>query len=123
MWSRSIIPVLTLSLLALPACAATAEVEAEAAPQSQSTSSTATMPRASLTQQERFNIWKSEFVREAITKGYDKDMVERLILPAKIEKRALARDKKQPEFSKPIWSYVDGAASATRLTFRTTHSL
>jgi len=42
-------------------------------------------------------------------------MVERLILPAKIEERALARDKKQPEFSKPIWSYVDGAASATRL--------
>jgi len=42
-------------------------------------------------------------------------MVERLILPAKIEERALERDKTQPEFSKPIWSYVDGAASATRL--------
>jgi len=48
-------------------------------------------------------------------KGYDKAMVERLILPAKIEERALERDKTQPEFSKPVWSYVDNAANASRL--------
>ena len=108
MWSRSLIPFLSLSLAALPACAATPNGQTVAAPQSSSTST-------GLTQQERFNLWKSEFISAAVTKGYDRAMVERLILPAKIEERALARDKAQPEFSKPIWSYVDGAASATRL--------
>jgi len=42
-------------------------------------------------------------------------MVTNLIRPAKINERALDRDKKQPEFSKPIWSYVDNTASAARL--------
>ena len=42
-------------------------------------------------------------------------MVSRLILPAEINERAIDRNKKQPEFSKAIWSYVDGAASADRL--------
>jgi len=117
MWSRSLIPVLTLSVLALSACAATPEAAAQ--PQSRTSPSTVgiTPPpaRAALTQQERFNIWKSEFITRAVSLGYDKAMVERLILPAKIETRALERDKKQPEFSKPVWSYVDGAASAARL--------
>lgn len=118
MWLRSFIPVLSLSLLALPACAATPEAEAAASPQEQSANPVATSPqniRAALTQQERFNIWKSDFVTQAVMKGYDKAMVERLILPAKIEERALERDKTQPEFSKPIWSYVDNAANASRL--------
>ena len=117
MWSRSLMPVLSLSLLTLSACAATPEAEA-AASQSSSANPIAALPqsaRAGLTQQERFNLWKSEFISEATERGYDKAMVERLILPAKIEERALERDKTQPEFSKPIWSYVDGAASASRL--------
>ena len=118
MWSRFFIPVLTLSVLAMPACAATPEAKAESSPQLRGASTAASSlqnTRSGLTQQERFNIWKSDFVTQAVTKGYDRAMVERLILPAKIEERALERDKTQPEFSKPIWSYVDGAASATRL--------
>lgn len=114
MWSRSLAPLLTLSLLALPACAATPEAKASASEPSQSAPAPS-YARAALTQQERFNIWKSEFIARAAMKGYDKAMVERLILPAKIEERALERDKTQPEFSKPIWSYVDNAANASRL--------
>ena len=117
MWSRSLIPLISLSLFALPACAATPEAKAAASPQSQTRAVAAPAQnlRTALSQQERFNIWKSEFIAQAVQKGYDRAMVEQLILPAKIEERALARDKTQPEFSKPIWSYVDGAASASRL--------
>jgi membrane-bound lytic murein transglycosylase B len=117
MTTRFLIPALSLSLLALPACAATPEAKA-ASPQGASASPVSTPPRnarANLTQIERFNIWKSEFIARAAMKGYDRVMVERLILPAKIEERALERDKTQPEFSKPIWSYVDNAANASRL--------
>jgi len=51
----------------------------------------------------------------AAEKGYDRDLLARVITPAKINKLALDRDRAQPEFTKPVWSYVDGAASADRL--------
>lgn len=68
-----------------------------------------------LTQQQRFEAWKRDFTRRAIAKGYDASMVRDLIQPTVINERALDRDSKQPEFTKPVWSYVDNAASADRL--------
>lgn len=64
---------------------------------------------------EKFRLWKTDFINRAADKGYDRNMVSSLILPAKINERAIDSNKKQPEFSKPIWSYVDGAASTDRL--------
>jgi len=68
-----------------------------------------------LTREQKFTAWKQDFKARAIAKGYDAALVSSLIDPAKINDRALDRDTKQPEFTKPIWSYVDGAASADRL--------
>ncbi len=68
-----------------------------------------------LTQEQRFTAWKTDFIHRAAAKGYDKARVARVINPAKINTLALDRDRKQPEFSKPVWSYVDSAASADRL--------
>ena len=90
----------------------------ESEPQLSSASPTASPPRnarAELPVEERFALWKSEFIARAERMGYDRAMVERLILPAKIEERALERDKDQPEFSRPVWAYVDNAANASRL--------
>ena len=90
----------------------------ESEPQLRSASPTASPPRnarAELPVEERFALWKSEFIARAERMGYDRAMVERLILPAKIEERALERDKDQPEFSRPVWAYVDNAANASRL--------
>lgn len=118
MWSRSLLPILVSAFLALPACANTAETPSAAEPQSQAAGPVGTPPRnarAELPQAERFALWKSEFIARSVRMGYDKTMVENLILPAKIEERALDRDKDQPEFSKPVWSYVDNAANASRL--------
>lgn len=118
MWSRSLLPVFASTLLALPACASTAEAPSAAEPQSRAASPVAAAPRytrAELPQAERFALWKSEFIARAERMGYNRKMVENLILPAKIEERALDRDKNQPEFSKPVWSYVDNAANASRL--------
>ncbi len=68
-----------------------------------------------LSQTERFDLWKQDFINRAIAKGYNANMVQALITPATINDKALDRDRSQPEFTKPIWSYVDGAASADRL--------
>jgi len=73
------------------------------------------IPAKKLTQQERFDNWKTDFTARAIAKGYDAALVSALITPVEINAKALDRDRKQPEFTKPVWSYVDNAASADRL--------
>lgn len=72
--------------------------------------SSSTMSKA-----QRFSTWKSDFVNRAIEKGYDAKLVHNLVGSAVINEKALDRDTSQPEFTKPIWSYVDNAANATRL--------
>ena len=107
MWLRYLSPVLALSLVALPACAAT--------PDAQTVPAVNTVPAPQASQAERFAAWKADFITRAVAKGYDRNMVAALINPAKIEERALDRDRDQPEFSRPVWAYVDNAANATRL--------
>jgi membrane-bound lytic murein transglycosylase B len=67
------------------------------------------------TQQQRFADWQQDFTRRALAKGYDADMLARTVGQAKIDPKALDKDVKQPEFTKPIWSYVDGVNSTKRI--------
>ncbi len=132
MWNRIIISLATLSYAALPACASTVQdpissvkspeqiapaqtvqTSIQAAPQAPIKIAQAST--APFTSAEKFRLWKTDFINRAANKGYDRAMVSNLISPAKINERAIDSNKKQPEFSKPIWSYVDGAASADRL--------
>jgi len=122
MWPRFIIPLLTFSYVALPACASTAQAPERKTSQQKivqnapvQTIPAVTTNTSNLSQADRFTLWKTNFINRAVDKGYDRNMVSRLILPAKLNKRAIDSNKKQPEFTKPIWSYVDGAASADRL--------
>lgn len=85
------------------------------APQAQAQTQNTSVEAQTLTQNQRFDAWKSDFTRRAIAKGYDRAIVNALIQPVTINERALDRDSKQPEFTKPVWSYVDNAASADRL--------
>ena len=68
-----------------------------------------------LSQAEAFSAWKKEFTAQAIAKNYAPALVNAVIGPAQINPKAIVRDKSQPEFSKPIWRYVDGAASPARI--------
>jgi len=110
MWKRphfkALIFFAMISALALPACALTPQ---EVVPRPK--------PNLSLekAQKRKFDDWKRDFTKRAISKGYNRAEVTRLIALAKINPLALERDKKQPEFVKPIWSYVEGAASQTRI--------
>lgn len=67
------------------------------------------------TQAQKFSAWKVDFITRANDKGYDAARTARLINAATINSLALDRDSAQPEFTKPVWSYIDGAASADRL--------
>jgi len=111
MWSRSLISIAMLAFLALPACASTTEEEKQTAETIPAIIETA----PALSQAQRFAAWKTDFISRAAAKGYDRAMTTSLIMPAELRESALKSDSKQPEFTKPAWSYVDSAASAARL--------
>jgi len=111
------------SALLLTACAGAPLAEAEpATPEPQTvkasieTPATAPAPTEALTQTQRFELWKGRFINAAIAKNYAPELVRSVITPAKINPLALERDANQPEFTKPVWSYVDGAASDSRIS-------
>ncbi|MEE9271964.1 MAG: lytic murein transglycosylase [Robiginitomaculum sp.] len=89
--------------------AKTMRKSAEHAPEIKSASKTVS------TQTERFENWKQRFIKQAISKGYAEDLVRNTIAPAIIDPKALDRNEKQAEFSRPIWSYVDGVKSTARI--------
>jgi len=89
--------------------------EAAEQPQVQPTPAISPAATSTMTQAEKFAAWKQNFISRAVAKGYDANLVSQLIMPAEINELALDRDRAQPEFTKPVWSYVDGAASADRL--------
>ncbi|NNE57234.1 MAG: lytic murein transglycosylase, partial [Hellea sp.] len=104
------------------ACASQTEAQTETAQTLPASTTTVTIETPNpapvtveMTQAEKFAAWKADFTNRAIAKGYGANLVRGLIEPTKINEKALDRDASQPEFSKPIWSYVEGAASADRL--------
>jgi membrane-bound lytic murein transglycosylase B len=114
------------ALAAAPACASTTPTPALASAASQITANVITaavipVPRlkpayvSAAEKQKKFDAWKADFTERAIAKGYPAQLVRSVIAPTKINELALERDKTQPEFTSPIWSYVDKTTSAARL--------
>lgn len=110
--------ILLSSTLFLASCANAPLAEAEPFPEPEAAAEqpAAQVPTENLTQEERFEAWKINFIDRAIAKNYAPDLVRSVVLPAKINPLALERDANQPEFTKPVWSYVDGAASEARIS-------
>lgn len=98
--------------LFLSSCATAPVAEAVPIPDPEAS---ADMPTQVLTQEQRFAVWKMNFINRAIAKNYSPDLVRSVISPAVINPLALERDANQPEFTKPVWSYVDNAASEARI--------
>jgi len=116
MWNHLVKPLALIALIAMPACASSPRAIAAAA-----ITPPVPVPRVKPvvvsveSKQKAFEAWKTDFTQRAIAKGYPADLVRSVIAPTKINELALERDKTQPEFTNPIWKYVDNAASPTRL--------
>jgi len=111
------------SALCLASCANAPVAEAEPAPAAEPAAQSTAAPAVTsavidpnLTQEQRFEVWKGQFINRAIAKNYAPELVRSVISPAKINPLALERDANQPEFTKPVWSYVDSAASDARIS-------
>lgn len=62
-----------------------------------------------------FEQWKQDFIGRAVAKGFDRAFLERELAGLTPNDRIVALDRKQPEFSKPIGTYVQGAVTPERV--------
>ena len=120
MWTRFLTSIFTASSLLIVGCATPTAMAADKIA-ADKTAHAATVPAVSTktqkpSQKARFETWKTDFIERAIARGHNPAVVRAMIGPAKINPLALDRDKTQPEFNSPIWSYVDKTTSADRIS-------
>lgn len=125
MWTRFLTPVFTASSLIIIGCAAPTAMATDADAKNKVAASTFSHPdpapkvsanTQNPTQEVRFETWKANFIERAIARGHNPAIVRAMIGRAKINPLALDRDKTQPEFNSPIWSYVDKTTSPDRIS-------
>lgn len=98
-----------LPLLLLAACAqAPAENLPTAAPQA-TAQTTGEEPLAS------FVDWRLALRSEAIAAGIDAALFDRVFAGVTPDPAVLKADSSQPEFTRPVWEYLDGAVSSSRI--------
>ena len=70
-----------------------------------------------ITAQDRANFdrWRDGFRREALAQGIRADVFDAAFSGVEPNGKILKYDRKQPEFSRPIWKYLESAVSETRV--------
>ncbi len=62
-----------------------------------------------------FSDWKSRFVQKALADGISQHILDNVLKPVELDPKVLELDSSQPEFSKPIWAYLDRATQTKRV--------
>ncbi|WP_307323663.1 lytic murein transglycosylase [Ectopseudomonas alcaliphila] len=106
------LPRRVLALLPLLLLAACAQAPAENLP-------TITAPAAAQTPAENplpsFADWRQAMRSEAIAAGIDAALFDRVFAGVTPDPAVLKADSSQPEFTRPVWEYLDGAVSSSRI--------
>ena len=102
--SRTLIAV-TTSLLVLSVCA---ESRLEASVQPGIEASTDTSDTYS------FNQWRSKFRKQALASGIEAKVFDQAFRGIQPDPAVLKADQSQPEFTRPVWTYLEGALSPAR---------
>ncbi|MGY4532974.1 membrane-bound lytic murein transglycosylase B [Pseudomonas sp. TE3786] len=111
---------LSFHLNLLTACA-----EAPQAPQSPTSAvpaATAAPTAAGVTAQpaapvpaQSFEQWRDQLRSDAIAAGINAALFDRAFANVTLDPAVVAADSSQPEFTRPVWEYLDGAVSARRI--------
>lgn len=64
---------------------------------------------------QRFSLWQQDFTNRALAKGYSPQLLADTVGRAQMNERALERDSSQPEFTRPVWAYINSAANPDRI--------
>ena len=62
-----------------------------------------------------FDFWVQGFKPQAVASGIRPDVYDRAMAEAFLDQSVLDAASNQPEFSKPLWDYLDSAVSPTRV--------
>lgn len=71
--------------------------------------------RATTPRPAAFDAWIAGFRGRALAQGIRADVFDRAMGPIGYAEDSLERERNQPEFSRPIWAYLDTAVSDTRI--------
>lgn len=108
----------SFSLIWLTACAdAPSAALAQAAPTQPPAAAVA--PAAVPTQAPKpqtFAQWRDSFRQEALDKGIDAELFDRAFAGVTPDEDVIRADRSQPEFSRPVWAYLDSAMSSQRVS-------
>ena len=102
------------SLFSVTACADTpikAQIEtsqAAAQPNSSVMVDPVVIPRS-------FADWRADFRVEALAQGIDPQLFDRAFAGVTPDPDVIKADQSQPEFSRPVWAYLDSALSSQRV--------
>ncbi|MDE3738219.1 lytic murein transglycosylase [Pseudomonas resinovorans] len=62
-----------------------------------------------------FSAWRDAFRREALSSGIDPDTFDRAFAGITPDPSVISADRSQPEFTRPVWEYLEGAISPYRV--------
>lgn len=62
-----------------------------------------------------FEEWEAGFRQDALAAGIRPDVFDRAFAGVTPDMSVIRADRSQPEFTRPVWEYVDGALSAARV--------
>src|SRR5471032_989491 len=62
-----------------------------------------------------FAQWQAGFRKEALAAGIRADVFDRAFANVSFDESVIRADRSQPEFSRPVWEYLDGALSPVRV--------
>jgi len=62
-----------------------------------------------------FDEWRMLLRSDAIAAGIDAELFDRTFAGITLDPRVIAADNSQPEFTRPVWEYIDGAVSVSRI--------
>ena len=107
------------TLLLLASCAD--NPSAAQAPTDTPTAVTAAAPLAAvtvapdpLTAPVSFETWLAGFRDKALAAGIEATLIDRVFAGIQPDSSVIEADRSQPEFSRPVWEYIEGALSPTR---------
>ncbi|RRV22796.1 lytic murein transglycosylase [Stutzerimonas nitrititolerans] len=67
------------------------------------------------TTQPSFSEWREQFREEALAAGITADTFERSFAGVQPDPSVIEADRSQPEFTRPVWQYLEGAISPQRV--------
>lgn len=107
----------SFSLVCLSACADTPNVAiAQPAPLQPSVAPATTAPiQPQAPKPQTFAQWRDSFRQEALGKGIDAELFDRAFAGITPDEDVIKADRSQPEFSRPVWAYLDSAMSSQRV--------